>query len=482
MIDSVSATDSLRDAAAVLMYRRAMNPLAFSHSHPGQERVHSSPAKTRIVCAANRWGKTVLGAKEVWWWMTGTHPYRTTPKPPVTVRVGCTDFTMGISKVVLPELQRWAPNEFLLKGSWEESLRREVREIHLTNGSMCDLVSYDQEPAKLGGVPRDFIWLDEECPQETWEELHYRAGIRYPEFLVTATPVTGVDWYMDLLDNWLLMESTEVFYGSIFENSESKGGFMPDDVVRRLVKAAEESGDPWELEVRVHGRPKRHAGLVYQVDRNVHGMAPLPQWANGVPPKNEFVHFCAIDPGFADPCAVLFVAVGQDRIHYIYDEIYRTHLSIPEVARLIREANERHGFEPHIYLIDPKASKQTMKSPRREDHVFTDYLHARPRQWPVDLKYRIGSVRRLLQLWDDGKPRLFYNPDLKWVSWEFGRYRYPDPSKTTGAGKTDLPLDKHNHLMDCLGGIVAYNASPEGAPKTRKRGQHIRPPTPVTGY
>lgn len=61
------------------------NILAYK-PHEKQQLFHQADNKGRLYIGGNRGGKTVGGATEAIWWLTGTHPYQHTPKPPVRGR------------------------------------------------------------------------------------------------------------------------------------------------------------------------------------------------------------------------------------------------------------------------------------------------------------------------------------------------------------------------------------------------------------
>src|SRR5882672_8865092 len=96
--------------------------------YPGvQENFHKNLKRGRLLLGGNRVGKTVSGAAESVWYLTGTHPYRETPEPPVYGRGTAVDIEQGLNKIMLPEIQRWLPTKYLIDGSWEKSYDRQGR-------------------------------------------------------------------------------------------------------------------------------------------------------------------------------------------------------------------------------------------------------------------------------------------------------------------------------------------------------------------
>lgn len=116
-------------------------------------------------------GKTVGGGTEAVFWLTGQHPYWQKFQPPVRGRIVAVDFDNGVEKIVLPEIAKWMPPSYLLKGSWEESYHKSLRTLTLTNGSTVEFMSYDQDTDKFAGTSRHFC-VDTETEvltQEGWK-------------------------------------------------------------------------------------------------------------------------------------------------------------------------------------------------------------------------------------------------------------------------------------------------------------------------
>src|SRR5688572_3069151 len=110
-----------------------------------QTNFHQSLKRGRVMLGGNRAGKTVSGAMESCWYLTGTHPYRSTPEPPVYGRGCAVDIEQGLNKIMLPEIKKWMPASYLINGSWEDSYSKQSRTLTLTNGSMMDFLTYDQD-------------------------------------------------------------------------------------------------------------------------------------------------------------------------------------------------------------------------------------------------------------------------------------------------------------------------------------------------
>ena len=154
---------------------------------PHQHKFHSSSAKGKLFIGGNRSGKTVGGACEAAMRLTGIMEYRIEdpvgsdnfimiegrkdlPKPPVRLRGVAVDITRGINLIMIPELKKWIPPSFLIKGSWEDSYSKSDMILTLENGSTIEFMSYEQQVEKFAGTSRHGIWFDEEPPEAIFNE------------------------------------------------------------------------------------------------------------------------------------------------------------------------------------------------------------------------------------------------------------------------------------------------------------------------
>ena len=146
---------------ASMLRKKVQNPDIFNYKpHAAQIDFHSSTASQRLFIGGNRSGKTVAGACEAVWWLTGKHPYRKVPNKTIHGRIVASDFIQGIGKIVLPMVARWLPPSALINGSWEDSYDKLSRTLTLETGNDVEFLSYDQDLVKFAGTSRDFCWFD----------------------------------------------------------------------------------------------------------------------------------------------------------------------------------------------------------------------------------------------------------------------------------------------------------------------------------
>lgn len=189
---STSIEEMLRDLQeGVRLSAVSPNILAYK-PHPKQEEFHRAPNKGRLYIGGNRGGKTVGGATETIWWLTGTHPYQHTPRPPVRGRCISVDFANGVEAIVKPEIKRWITPSMLINGSWEDSYNSNTRTLTLDNGSFLEFKSYDQDLDKHAGTSRHFC-----VPTDT--SVLSRSGwvnsVKPGDEILTVNPETlDIEW------------------------------------------------------------------------------------------------------------------------------------------------------------------------------------------------------------------------------------------------------------------------------------------------
>lgn len=188
-IEVLDAAEMLRMLSQGLKAQAARPNLHAYMPHTKQKVFHKSTKKKKLYIGGNRSGKTVGGIVEDIYWLKGEHPYRKVPEAPIRGRIVGVDFLNGISKIILPELQRWIPPSLLKNGSWEDSYSKELRTLKLANGSFVELMSYDQETDKFAGTSRHF------CVDQDVKILSKRGWLLYSEMsiddeILTVNPVT----------------------------------------------------------------------------------------------------------------------------------------------------------------------------------------------------------------------------------------------------------------------------------------------------
>ena len=200
---------------------------------------HKSEAQQRWIVAANRVGKSEAGSQEAVWYMLGEHPYKTTPAPPVSGWAVSLDYPASVEtaqekilkKIPPREIASWNKNEGILK---------------LRNGSKLGFKSCDSGWKKFQGAEKDFIWFDEEPPNDVWKEAIIRWKRNPPDIWVTMTPVEGMTWtYSYLTGKNSEKSDIDIFGATIWDNP-----YLNHSEIEKLTSSYSEE----ELQIRLYGK------------------------------------------------------------------------------------------------------------------------------------------------------------------------------------------------------------------------------------
>ncbi len=409
--------------------------------HPKQYTFHSSTAIGRLFLGGNRSGKTVGGAVEAAWWLTGKHPFQQTPPPPVRGRIVAVDFLQGVEKIVRPEVARWMPLSELKGGSWSSAYDKELRTLTLENDSFVEFMSYDQDLEKFAGTSRHFTWFDEEPPQDIFTECKMRLLDVAGHWWITMTPVEGMTWtYDDLYEAARTSPHIDVVQVDQGENP-----YLNREEIDAFLAGLSED----ERKARIHGKFVQIGGFVYRSfsDRNL---------VDSFRPPKEWLHVASLDHGFNNPTCWLWGAVDPDGRIFIFDEHYESGEIVAYHAQRVHERNIAHGREPDYYVGDPSIRNT---DPITGTSVLLEYQDY---GIPVVLgnnDVRAGINRVARYLGDDSlPPKLFITRNCINLIWEMQRLRWSTWSSKKvlrEKNKKEEPQKKDDHACDSLRYLVA---------------------------
>ena len=160
----------------------------------------------RLFMAANRVGKSVGGAYEATCHLTGLYPHWWEGKRFNGPTEGWASGDTGqTTRDILQDVMLGFPTGVLGTGMIPGDLITQVRrrsgiadaidtvKVRHVSGeeSILGFKSYDQGRRSFQGTGRDFIWLDEECPQDVYGESIIRTMTTGGIVYVTFTPLSG---------------------------------------------------------------------------------------------------------------------------------------------------------------------------------------------------------------------------------------------------------------------------------------------------
>lgn len=179
-------------------------------------------------------GKTELGAVAATVMGTGLVPWciggsgfedSTTPPEEKSIWIVSLDFPAG-RDIILPKLNRYIPKS-TLAGPFKVAQQK----FEFLNGSEIGLKSADSGREKFQGVSRDLIWLDEEPPEDIYDECLARTIDCAGKILVTMTPLNGLSWSHDRI--WKRQDEDPDLF--VMHSTMEENPFLPRVEIQRFV-------------------------------------------------------------------------------------------------------------------------------------------------------------------------------------------------------------------------------------------------------
>jgi phage terminase large subunit-like protein len=326
-------------------FRRELYPKQTSFFNAG------ATFKERGFIAANRVGKSEAGCYETVCHATGLYPDWWTGhrfERPTLIWVGG-DTALTVRDIIQKKLvgdindlgSGMIPKELILGYKTRRNVPEAIEIIrikHVTGGeTTIVLKTYEQGRATWQGTEVDFIWVDEECPEDVYGEALIRLMTTKGLIITTFTPLRGVTpLVLSFLDN---SQDTEAEFPRWVEICTW------DDVphLTEEEKAKTLANTPPQLrDARSKGIPTVGSGMVYPVD-------PKNITIDDFPIPKHFKRLYSMDVGW-NVTGGLWGAWDLDNdVIYIHSE-HRQGMAEPVIhAKAIKSRGKMSG------VIDPAA-------------------------------------------------------------------------------------------------------------------------------
>lgn len=328
-----------------------------------QVEFHQSTAIGRGFFGGNRAGKTVAGCTEACWLLLGNHPYKQMFKPPVYGRAVTTDIERGIKQILIPQFQNWLAASDLRGGSWDNAYDDKGRVLHLANGSFIEFMTYEQDIQQFQGVPRHFVWFDEEPTRAIFDECLARLVDFGGYWWMTMTPVFGMTWVYD--DIFLPATEANNPDISIFTVDQEDNPYINQEHATRLAKVFSEE----TRKARQTGVFTSSGGFIYlpYIIPEVHVIEPFI-------PSKEWLWVMGMDSGFRNPTCWLWAAIDPLGSIYVFDEHYEADRVVEYHANVIKAKNQAYvkaGYKSPDYAVgDPSIAQRNAMN---GESVHTEY-------------------------------------------------------------------------------------------------------------
>ena len=420
--------------------RRKKSPLARYNKtkvHVKQMAFHQCLKRNRWVFGGNRSGKTECGAVETVWLARGIHPYRANRD-----NVSC--WVVSLSQQVQRDVAQQKILYYLDK-SW-------IREIVMANGSkaspeygVIDYIVIDNVFGgtskiafksceagrdKFQGTSLDFVWFDEEPPQEIYEECRMRILDKQGHLFGTMTPLKGLTWVYDEI--YLNKHNSKEVWCEFMEWSDNPY------LNQSEVEAMSDSLSAEMLESRRYGRFTASNGLVYPEFSELNVIEPfdVPEsWQDGI----------SIDPGLNNPLSCHFYARDFDGNIYVIAEHYEAKRDVAYHAEKIKEICSRLNWKKDRFnrisaLMDSAANQHTLSGQKSVAELFSEQGITVNTRVNKNLYTGINKVKALLKPLNS-PPHLYIFSSCVNMIREIKGYFW---------GSGDTPIKRDDHAMDDL--------------------------------
>lgn len=406
--------------------------------HYKQIAFHKAPQKNRWVFGGNRSGKTECGAVEVIYIARGIHPYRKNKR-------STNGWVVSLSQQVQRDVAQskilnylnpdWIVDIAMLSGKKDSPQNGVIDFITIKNVlggvSRIGFKSCDQGREKFQGASLDYVWFDEEPPEDIYNECLMRVFDRKGDIFGTMTPLKGLTWVYSKI--YLNPTNSKDIWCEFMQWEDNP--FLD----KREIEKLESTLSKEELESRKYGKFASSCGLVYsEFDESVNVIEPfnIPRdWQDNI----------SIDPGLKNPLSCHFYAVDYDGNVYVVGEHFESGRTVEYHAQKIKELAK--SLDWHFdnsgklnALIDSAAGQKTLASTKSVSELFYDNgINVNPKV-NKDLFSGISRVKSYLKN-SKGESKLFIFKSCPNMIREIKSYFW---------GDSDIPIKKDDHCMDEL--------------------------------
>lgn len=425
------------------IYRRKNHPLSKYNTgkikHKKQLEFHKNKKRNRWVFGGNRSGKTECGAVETVWMARGIHPFRENKKD---VFGWVVSLSTKVQKEVaqdkiLKYLDKQYIQEIIMSSGKKNSPEYGVIDTIVVKNvfgglSRISFKSCEEGREKFQGTSLDFVWFDEEPPEDIYNECKMRVLDKCGDVFGTMTPLKGQTYIYDQI--YLNSQNDPEVFSIFMEWADNP--YLKEEELNRLTKSMSEE----ELTSRRFGKfLSNNKSMVYkEFDQQIHVIEPFP-----IP--HEYYDNISIDPGLNNPLSAHFYACDYDGNIYVIAEHFEAGKTVDYHAKKIIEIAKNLGWMPrkdgkYEALIDSAANQKTLASNKSVAELFYENGIAVNPNVNKDLFAGISRVKLYLKN-ANGEPKLFIFSSCTHLIRELKNYYW-------GAG--DKPVKTDDHALDEL--------------------------------
>lgn len=455
-LDSAEAEELMRmkleerdRAIAELQGRKRLRGIDFYVPNMMQYKAHSSLARTVLICAGNRSGKSTYGCAELCYHMTGAYPdwypEGRKLKQPIKAAISATSFGM-VQRVIEPKIVSLFPvGKYRLKRSTQQFLSR----VTCENGSFADILTLEMSDMAYESADFDFVWEDEPQTKRKREALLRGLVDRNGLEVITFTPL-GEPWMKDELLDRADGKRMELFTASTYDNMTDMYGnpILSEESIKRF----EESISEDFKETRLHGVFFTARGIIYKEFGDAHILDEMKyQYPDPV--------ICVLDPHDRLPHHLIWAYLDrQDDIYVDFET--SVHCELPDLAKVIQRIERERGYRMKRRYIDPNFGRKPAASGSNSSVIQELRKHGVGFYEPCD-DVELGhmTVREYLHynhkkpITAVNKPKLYFSRDRCPITIKSMRnLQYQEWAGKTRDDKNpkEAEKEKDNHGADCV--------------------------------
>ena len=439
LIDTIHKASNIYDEIS----RRNNHPLSKYNTgkivHKKQIEFHKNKKRNRWVFGGNRSGKTECGAVETIWLARGIHPFRENKKDVFGWVVSLS--TKVQKEVAQDKILKYLDKQFIeeiimnsgKKNSPEYGVIDTIVVKNIFGGlSRISFKSCEEGREKFQGTSLDFVWFDEEPPEDIYNECKMRVLDKCGDIFGTMTPLKGQTYIYDQI--YLNTQNDPEVFSIFMEWADNP--YLKSDELDRLTKSMSQE----ELTSRRFGKfLSNNKSQVYkEFDPQIHVIEPFP-----VP--CEFYDNISIDPGLNNPLSAHFYACDYDGNIYVIAEHFEAGKTVDYHAEKIKKIAKNLGWKSrkdgrYEALIDSAANQKTLASNKSVTELFFENGIAVNPNVNKDLFSGISKVKLYLKN-AQNQAKLFIFSSCTNLIRELKNYYW---------GDGDKPIKTDDHALDEL--------------------------------
>lgn len=312
---------------------RATTRLSRYRPYAKQIEFHAAGAtyRERLFMAGNQLGKTLAGAAEAAMHLTGSYPDWWTGhrfSGPIVMLAGSESYELtrdGVQRLLVgppDQEENWGtgyiPAAHIVGTARRAGVPNGLESVsvrHVSGGtSTCQFKAYEQGRAKWQATTVDYVWFDEEPPDDVYFEGITRTNATRGLIAVTFTPLMGMS---SVVARYLMEQSPDRSVTTMtIDDAEH---YTPEDRARIIA-----SYPLHEREARTKGIPSLGSGRIFPIAEEDIVIDPVPI------PKH-WVQIGGMDFGWDHPFAAARLAWDRDTDTIYVTACYRQRESTPVI-------------------------------------------------------------------------------------------------------------------------------------------------------